>query len=113
MPSSTHPALHPRRVQVRLTGAMKVELARQAAETGLPMSALARQLIDAGLRWASGGSTNEDLRLLSLCALVAAEQALLAVASVLPDGERRMAELAPLAAAAAEVRLSQFRESEP
>jgi hypothetical protein len=111
LPSSTHPAQHPKRVQVRLTGAMKAELARQAAEAGLPMSALARQLIDAGMRSASGGSANEDLRLLSLCALVAAEQVVLMVASVLPEGEQRARDLASQAATAAEERLALFRDA--
>ena len=92
---------------------MKAELARRAADIGLPMSALARQLIDSGLRLANGPVASDDLRLVSLCALVAAEQAVLAVASVLPDGERLMAELAPRAAHAAEHRLGLFRGGEP
>lgn len=48
----------------------------------------------------------------ALAALVAAEHAALMVAAVLPDGRRRMAELAPEAAAAAEERLAMFREAE-
>ena len=47
----------------------------------------------------------------SLAALVAAEHSLLMVASVLPEGERRMHELGAKAAAAAEDRLALFRES--
>ena len=46
----------------------------------------------------------------TLAALVAAEHAALMVASVLPDGERRMQELAQQAAVAAEARLAMFRE---
>ena len=48
----------------------------------------------------------------SLAALVAAEHAVLMVASILPEGDRRMRELAPQAAIAAEERLTIFREAE-
>lgn len=48
----------------------------------------------------------------SLAALVAAEHAALMVATVLPDGRRRMNELAPDAVAAAEERLAMFREGQ-
>jgi hypothetical protein len=47
----------------------------------------------------------------ALAALTAAELAVLMVASVLPEGQRRMHELAPEAALAAEERLALFRES--
>ena len=47
-----------------------------------------------------------------LAALVAAEHAALMVAAVLPDGRRRMRELAPEAGAAAEERLAMFREAD-
>lgn len=47
----------------------------------------------------------------ALAALVAAEHAALMVAAVLPDGERRLLDLAPRAAAAAEERLAMFREA--
>ena len=106
------PSRHSKRLHVRLTAGVKAELARRATETGLPMSALARQLIEAGLRLGNGQSPSDDHRVLALAALVAAEQAVLAVAAVLPDGERRMAELAPRAAVAAEERLAAFREVE-
>jgi hypothetical protein len=48
----------------------------------------------------------------TLAALTAAEHAVLMVASILPEGQRRMLELAPAAAAAAEERLARFREAE-
>jgi hypothetical protein len=48
----------------------------------------------------------------ALAALTAAEHAVLMVASVLPEGQRRMHELAAEAAQAAEERLALFRESE-
>ena len=48
----------------------------------------------------------------TLATLVAAEHAVLMVASVLPEGERRMRELRPLAARAAEERLALFRDGE-
>jgi hypothetical protein len=47
----------------------------------------------------------------TLAALTAAELAVLMVASVLPEGQRRMHELAPDAALAAEERLALFKES--
>jgi hypothetical protein len=48
----------------------------------------------------------------SLAALVAAEHAVLMVASILPEGEHRMQELAAQAARAAEERLALFRDGE-
>jgi len=48
----------------------------------------------------------------ALAALVAAELAALMVAAVLPDGRRRLQDLAPEAAAAAAARLAMFREVE-
>jgi hypothetical protein len=46
----------------------------------------------------------------ALAALTAAELAVLMVASVLPEGQRRMRELAPEAAHAAEEHLALFRD---
>jgi len=47
----------------------------------------------------------------ALAALTAAEHAVLMVASVLPEGQRRMRELSPAAAVAAEERLALFKGS--
>lgn len=49
----------------------------------------------------------------SLAGLTAAEHAVLMVASILPEGRRRMQELASEATVAAEQRLALFREAEP
>ncbi len=111
MPLISEPSRHATRLHVRLTTAVKAELLRRAAETGLPMSALARQLLEIGLR-SPAARLDDDHQLVALCALVAAEQALLAVASVLPDGDRRVAELASRAAVAADERLTTFRDAE-
>lgn len=47
----------------------------------------------------------------ALAALMAAEHAVLMVASVLPEGQRRMRELSAQAAAAAEERLALFKDA--
>ena len=75
------------------------------------MSTAARQLIEAALeRELVSESAATDRGLVSLAGLVAAEHAVLMVASVLPEGQRRMLELAPQAVAAAEQRLTSLRE---
>ena len=99
------------RLHVRLSLATRAELVRRGGASGLPASSVARQLIAAGLRTtATTESTATDHALVALCSLIAAEQAVLMVASVLPDGELRMVELAAKAALAAEERLALFRE---
>ena len=99
------------RLQVRLTAAVKAELAQRAAETGLPLSAVVRQLVALALRFdAEPGARPESPA--ALAALVAAEHAALMVATVLPDGRRLMGELAAEAAATAEERLAMFRDAE-
>jgi hypothetical protein len=76
------------------------------------LSTAARQLIEAALeRELSSETAATDRGLVSLAGLVAAEHAALMVAAVLPDGERRLRDLAPRAAAAAEERLAMFREA--
>jgi hypothetical protein len=68
-----------------------------------------RHLVSAGLSLDQAAVANDSPA--ALAALVAAEHAVLMVASVLPEGQRRMSELGPRAAAAAEERLAIFRET--
>ncbi len=100
------------RLHVRLTATSRAELSRRASASGIPVSSLARQLIETGLdRKAMSEIADTDHALVGLAALNAAELAALMVASVLPEGKRLMHELAPQAAVAAEERLALFRES--
>ena len=69
-----------------------------------------RQLISAALSLDSVGAGSGDSPA-ALAALTAAEHAVLMVASVLPEGERRMRSLAERAGVAAEERLALFRSS--
>lgn len=100
-----------RRLHVRLSATTAADLLARAAASGLSVSAVARQLIRLGLD-DTRGPASDDVRLLALCALVAAEHAALMVAAVLPDGRRRMQELGAEAAAAAEQRLAIFKDAE-
>jgi len=99
-----------RRLQVGFTAAQRTAIAEQARQSGLSLSATVRQLVSAALSLDPGTGARADSPA-SLAALVAAEQAVLMVASVLPDGELRMAELGARAAEAAEERLALFREA--
>jgi hypothetical protein len=69
-----------------------------------------RLVLRRGLGAAAEGSACHDCAA-AMAALVAAEHAVLMVAAVLPEGQRRVRELAPQAAVAAEVRLSHLQES--
>ena len=76
---------------------------------GLSLGPAIRVVLGRSLRdEATARQTEESLA--SLAALIAAEHAVLMVATVLPEGQRRKAELAPLAALAAEERLGLLRE---
>jgi len=99
-----------RRLQVGFTAAQRSAIAEQARLGGLSLSATVRQLVSAALSLEPGTGGKADSPA-SLAALVAAEQAVLMVASVLPDGELRMAELGARATQAAEERLTLFREA--
>jgi hypothetical protein len=96
---------------VRFTAAELELLAARAQRNGLSLSSAVRQLVSAALTTDHPGRPASDSPA-SLAALVAAEHSLLMVASVLPEGQRRMRELAPEAAHAAEERLALVRESE-
>ena len=99
-----------RRLQVSFTAAQRSAVVERARVAGLSLSATVRQLVGAALAIDPPAGTASDSPA-SLAALVAAEHSLLMVASVLPEGERRMHELRARAATAAEERLALFRES--
>jgi hypothetical protein len=100
-----------RRLQVGFPAAQRSAIAERARCSGLSLSSTVRQLVAAALTTDPPvGGTNDSPA--SLAALVAAEHSLLMVASVLPEGERRMHDLGPQAARAAEERLALFRSGE-
>ena len=100
------------RYHLLLPPELKAELTRYASEHGCSIAAALRSVAAVGLL---ANHVSAPVSLVdspaSLAALVAAEQAVLMVASVLPDGELRMAELATRATQAAEERLTLFREA--
>jgi hypothetical protein len=79
------------------------------------LSPAARLLLAQGLRSASaaGPVHQPGAEPLGLATLVAAEHALLLLAAVMPDGQRRRAELAERAVIAAEDRLAALTEESP
>jgi hypothetical protein len=97
------------RLQVGFTPTQRSAIADRARSGGLSLSATVRHLVSAGLSLDPAAVANDSPA--ALAALVAAEHAVLMVASVLPEGQRRMGELGQRAAAAAEERLAIFREA--
>jgi hypothetical protein len=74
------------------------------------VSALARSFIEAEVnRRAAQDIADADSRVVGLAALIASEHVVLMVASVLPEGDRRMRSLGERAALAAEERLALVR----
>ena len=103
-----------RRYQLRLSAGLASELEAFAQRLGLSFGPAIQVLIGRGLQSEADGRRSSDTPQDSpaaLAGLAAAEHAVLMVASVLPEGQRRMHELAPEAALAAEARLALFRES--
>lgn len=101
-----------RRYQIRLGPPLETGLETFAQEHGLALCAGIRYLVGRGLeveasRLSAGETSDESAA--TLAALTAAEHAVLMVASVLPEGERRMHSLAERASQAAEERLALFR----
>ena len=102
-----------RRYQLRLSPELAFELEEFAQRLGLSLAPAIQLLIGRGLQSEAGvrrGSDTPQDSPAALAGLAAAEHAVLMVASVLPEGQRRMHDLAPAAALAAEERLAQFRE---
>jgi hypothetical protein len=98
-----------RRIDVRLGPELFALIESFALANGLGLGAAARLLLSRGLDLESGrGGTLGSAP--ALAALVAAEHAVLMVASILPEGEQRMRALAGRATESAEERLAAFRE---
>jgi hypothetical protein len=102
------------RFHLRLPWELDAEIRNFAHQHGLGVSSAIRLLVGRGLQTEALGSSAARALLDSaaaLAALTAAEHAVLMVASVLPEGQRRMRELGAQAAAAAEERIGLFKES--
>jgi hypothetical protein len=99
------------RLQIAFTAGQRLAIAERARRSGLSLSASVRQLVSTALTFDSEPGSRSDSPA-ALAALVAAEHAALMVAAVLPDGQRRLQELGPQAALAAEERLAMFRDTE-
>jgi hypothetical protein len=93
------------RYQLRVREPLSSDLETFALARGLGMCAAIRLLVRQALDADSPRLAVADSPA-ALAGLIAAEHAVLMVASVLPEGERRMHELAPHAAVAAEERLA-------
>jgi len=99
------------RLQVRFDNRLLGDLRDRAALTGQSLSSVVRQLVATALGLDAEPGPRPDSPA-ALAALVAAELTALMVASILPDGEDRMHELAARAVTNAEERLAMFREAE-
>jgi hypothetical protein len=101
-----------RRFHLLLPADLESELRTFARTAGLGLAAALRQLATKALMdgeaTSAEGQPDSAATLATLCA---AEHAVLMVASVLPEGQRRMRELGAQAAAAAEERLAAVREA--
>ena len=93
-----------RRSTVRLSPGLHADLVAFAHRRGLGLAPAVRLLVARGLQ-------SERIPTATLATLVASEHALLLIASILPDGARRLQEAAPQAIAAAEQRLAMFEAS--
>ena len=100
-----------RRYHFLLPSELEADLKSYALQRGLSLADAIRSLAVIGLITERGGTlVAESETPGTLAALTAAEHAVLMVASVLPEGQRRMRELVSQAAIAAEERLALFRE---
>jgi hypothetical protein len=98
-----------RRFHLLLPAELDGALRTFADEKGVALAAALRELAMTGLAAARRSGAAEDSAAI-LATLCAAEHAVLMVASVLPEGERRMRSLSERAALAAEERLALFRQ---
>lgn len=98
-----------RRFHLRLPLDLETELATFARGHGLGLGPAIRLLLGRALQTELFEPVASDSAA-ALAALTASEHAVLMVASVLPEGERRMRSLAEPAARAAEARLALFHQ---
>ena len=98
-----------RRITLRLGDAEYGEIKLYASERGLRLGPSARALLVQALR-VDAERRPVETATTALAALVAAEHAVLMVASILPEGESRISALAERASQAAEERLAMFAE---
>jgi len=99
-----------RRFHLNLPSELESALTDFAHRRGLQLGPAIRLLVGEGLQSASDVPSAQLDSPAALAALTAAELAVLMVASVLPEGQRRMHELGAQAAVAAQERLALFRE---
>ena len=95
-----------RRITVRLEVGQAAELKALARRRGCGLAPAIRLLI-------ADAAARHDSSPASLATLVAAEQVVLMVASVLPDGQRRMREAGLNAITSAQARLELFEKGSP
>lgn len=100
------------RLQVRVDDRLLSDVRDCAGQTGQSLSSVIRQLVAKALRSDEDRTAPRESPA-ALAALVASELATLMVASVLPDGERRMHELEAQAVTSAQERLAGFVDAEP
>jgi hypothetical protein len=101
-----------RRINLRVDPELLDELRAFGAARGLAATPAARLLLAEGLlRDQVAGRDERPSERTALAALLAAEHAVLMVASILPEGERRMRALAERASAAAAERLATVTDS--
>jgi hypothetical protein len=96
-----------RRFHLLLPSELEVEAKAFGRGVGLGLSAAIRLLVARGLE-AEANPAGSGLEPAQLATLAAAEHGVLMVASILPEGERRMRELRQRATLAAEERLALF-----
>jgi len=101
-----------RRFHVNLPSELESALNDFARRRGLQLGPAIRLLAGDALQSAAEVSNSPLDSPAALAALTAAELAVLMVASVLPEGQRRMRELTPEAARAAEERLAMFHDGD-
>ena len=102
-----------RRYQLRLPAPLGCELESYARRHGLGLGPAIRHLVGRGLEAESPEQSAPRDSPAALAGLTAAEHAVLMVATVLPEGDRRMRALAERAVRAAEERLALFRQPTP
>ena len=95
-----------RRFHLRLPIDLEERLRAVARANGIAMAAAIRQFAAEGLASVGAGHEPKSEESVQLATLLAAEHAVLMVASILPEGERRKQELAAQAGIAAQERIA-------